>query len=173
MHILLAYPSTQSHIAERLQSELAKLPRLTVQTKSSPAEADLVMVIWDGSPDTQTTIQVAQAEFKQILPILVDEAELPENLVGAYFIDLRQNPEAGLRKLVAEMRNRLGIPDVVTAPLSRDPMADKLDYLEVTEPVRLPELPTVEAPRIPWAWLGGLIGIGLAILLVIVVLLSY
>lgn len=171
MYLLITYdPKEAESLLPRLEAELKRLPRLNylmlpkvLERKTVLRQADLVLailspLITDGHPAWDDVLD-AQGFDKEVLPILLGDAALPVALEGHYSLDLSQNPDAGLRKLIAHLKNRLGIPDGATSPLDSLHIAPRLqsiqDYLRQTDP-NLAALPHPQAGMSPWVMGLGL-----------------
>jgi hypothetical protein len=177
MQLLILYaPADSQALAERLHKDLAAIPRLDPHLADSTAaklheqirDADLILPIISPAallPSEETSavmvaLDLAQGEFKALLPILSGGVkQVPAALTGIHHLDFNQNLESNLRKLQAEMRNRVGFADTVTMPLN----PRKVDALDLGD---IPQQ-TPEAPLILWILGGLLAGAGMLGLLVL------
>jgi hypothetical protein len=171
MLLLISYdPKEAESLLPALQSELERIPRLKViLMPKSPdrieavEQGDLLVVLLspsltEGHP-AWDDIEHAQAIYRDILPILIAPMGLPAPLEGLYHLDLSQNPKAGLRRLSAHLKNRLGIPDNATAPLEGRPSQAQADHLQAFLNRTDPRHQLTAAP----SWRPWLLGLALAL----------
>jgi TIR domain len=75
-----------------------------IRTAIDDADSVIVMLGKDVSKNTLYEIKVAKEKGKRIIPILIEGAELPSDLFGIEYVDLRENAEEGIRAVVEAVR---------------------------------------------------------------------
>ncbi|MEW6378911.1 MAG: toll/interleukin-1 receptor domain-containing protein [bacterium] len=114
--VFLSYPSDfevyATRVAQALRHNGAKVwiaeerikPGEKIEEKISQAidDADNVVVFLSKgiSPNMLHEINIARAKRKRIIPVLLESVEIPADIQGLRYIDLRENKEDNLQELV-------------------------------------------------------------------------
>lgn len=74
--------------------------RLSLEKAIKDADVFVVLLSGEPNPNLMYELGLARALRLKIIPVLLESVELPSDIATLHYIDLRENPETGINKLI-------------------------------------------------------------------------